>query len=69
MYDDLVQLLGPVLIVAAMTTTQIAQPVLRDVQFPDLAGGLTSTERPASCHGTRVGNARGATCPVPFGER
>jgi len=62
MEDDIVQLLSPLLVVAALAATQAIQPIIRDMSAASVAreANLVVT---MSCHGTRLGNHRGSTCP------
>ena len=62
MHDELVRILSPLLIVAAMAAMQILQPANHN----SLAAGLVELweQEPeaATCHGAHLGNSRGATC-------
>ena len=62
MHDDIVRILSPLLVVAAMAAMQMAQPALRDGAAANLAGGWTRTALATSCHGTRLGNNLGSAC-------
>ncbi len=65
MHDELVRILSPLLVVAAIAATQAMQPASHN----SLAASLVELwnqepEATAICHGTRLGNSRGSGCTL-----
>jgi hypothetical protein len=63
MHDDIVRILSPLLIVAAMAAMQMARP---DMGVSDVAGDWAQPAVTSSCHGTRLGNNLGSACVAPL---